>query len=147
MLFDHCSKCQSCCRIDDGFPPLEITLNKAEKKRLGSLCVETSCNYLGENGCTLGHEKPFGCQLYPLSYDPNSQNFFFDAACPLMMEYREQLKQPSSEASRHLSSMKMLISTLQVDDPDFLVKNFSVDVDYFEIQPLLQTQNSKKNKS
>lgn len=136
MLFDHCAKCQSCCHIDAGFPPLEITLSKAEKKKLGRLCIETNCTHLGATGCTLGNEKPFGCQLYPLAYDPDTQAFFFDAACPLMTEYQQQLDDANSEASHHLSSMTAGIEQLSKSDSAFLRRNFRVDSDYFDIRPL-----------
>jgi Fe-S-cluster containining protein len=140
MLFDRCAECQSCCHIDAGFPPLEITLSKAEKKKLGRLCIETACDHLGSSGCTLGHEKPFGCQLYPLAYNPDTQDFFFDAACPLMPEYQQQLGDSTSEASQHLSTMTAAIHKLSTHDKAFLRRNFQVDSDYFDIQPLRPPQ-------
>ena len=54
MLFDHCATCQRCCHVDPGFPPLEVTLTREEKKGLGSVCIENSCEHLGDAGCTLG---------------------------------------------------------------------------------------------
>ena len=147
MLFDYCSQCQSCCRVDEGYPELEITLSQVEQQRLGSLCIQSTCKFLGSRGCTLGDEKPLGCQLYPLSYDPKSKEFFFDAACPLLPTYREQLNTPSSEASHHLSRMTAMIHKLTDDDPAFLHQNFQVDVDYFDIQPLRPIQSKKKTKS
>ena len=140
MLFDLCAECQSCCRIDAGFPPLEITLSKTEKKKLGRLCIETSCSHLEASGCTLGNEKPFGCQLYPLAYNPETQAFFFDAACPLMPEYQQQLQDANSEASHHLSSMTAAIQQLSTNEKAFLRRNFRVDSDYFDIQPLRPPQ-------
>ena len=115
MLFDHCAECQLCCRIDEGFPPLEITLNKSEKQNLGRLCITSTCKHLSAQGCTLEDDKPFGCQLYPLSYNPKTQDFFFDAACPLMTVYRQQLHDPNSEASHHLSRMTAVIQQLSQD--------------------------------
>ena len=144
MLFDHCAECQLCCRVDAGFPPLEITLSKAEKHSMGGLCITTSCEHLGAQGCTLGDDKPFGCQLYPLSYNPKTKNFFFDAACPLMPVYRQQLDDAASEASLHLSRMTTVIEKLAVDEPAYLRKNFQVDSDYFDIQPLRPVQANKK---
>ena len=146
MLFDHCAQCQSCCRIDDGFPALDITLNKTEKKRFGSLCIETSCEHLGSGGCKLGDDKPFGCQLYPLSYDPKAKNFYFDVACPLMPTYRQQLNDPYSEASAHLARMKATIEQLEVDDPQYLEQNFQVDTEYFDIKALTPARTKKKTK-
>jgi len=136
MLFDHCAECQLCCRIDEGFPPLEITLNKSEKQNLGRLCITSTCKHLSAQGCTLEDDKPFGCQLYPLSYNPKTQDFFFDAACPLMTVYRQQLHDPNSEASHHLSRMTAVIQQLSQDEPAYLRRNFRVDSDYFDIQPL-----------
>ena len=34
VLFDHCAECKRCCTIDDGHPPLEVTLTRVEKKKL-----------------------------------------------------------------------------------------------------------------
>jgi len=146
MLFDHCAECQLCCRIDEGFPPLEITLNNAEQQNLGRLCITTTCEHLGAQGCTLGDDKPFGCQLYPLSYNPKTKDFLFDAACPLMPVYRQQLSDPTSEASHHLSGMATVIQQLSSDEPAFLRRNFQVDVDYFDIQPLRPAQPKKRAK-
>jgi Fe-S-cluster containining protein len=147
MLFDHCAECQSCCRIDAGFPPLEITLSKVEKQGMGSLCISTTCEFLGAAGCTLGDDKPFGCQLYPLAYNPKTQDFFFDAACPLMPTYRQQLSDPDSEASQHLSRMTAAVQQLAADEPSYLRRNFRVDSEYFDIQPLLPIQAKKKARS
>jgi Fe-S-cluster containining protein len=146
MLFDHCAECQLCCRIDEGFPPLEITLNNAEKQNLGRLCITTTCEHLGAQGCTLGDDKPFGCQLYPLSYNPKTLDFFFDAACPLMPVYRQQLDDPNSEASHHLSRMASVIQQLSSDEPAYLRRNFRVDADYFDVQPLRPVQSKKRAK-
>ena len=140
MLFDHCAECQSCCRIDAGFPPLEITLSKVEKLGMGSLCISTTCEFLGAAGCTLGDDKPFGCQLYPLAYNPDTQEFFFDAACPLMPEYQQQLDDFNSEASHHLSSMIAGIAQLSKNERAFLRRNFRVDSEYFDIRPLKSKQ-------
>jgi hypothetical protein len=71
-----------------------------------------------------------------LSYNPKSNQFFFDAACPLMPAYQQQLADPTSEASEHLSRMKAAIQAYSLDDPSFLRRNFRVDEDYFDLQPL-----------
>ncbi|MEI6572815.1 MAG: hypothetical protein WCO61_04635 [Alphaproteobacteria bacterium] len=136
MLFDHCAVCRQCCTIEEGYPPLEITLTAREEKRYGSLCVETNCTNLGPQGCTLGDEKPFSCSLYPLSYDPESDRFSFDRDCPLKETYFAQLDDPESDASRHLSEMSGQIEKLKKTDPKFLFTNRSVDVDYFDLQEL-----------
>ena len=136
MLFDHCAVCRQCCTIEEGYPPLEITLTAKEEKRYGSLCVETNCTNLGSDGCVLGDEKPLSCSLYPLSYDPESDRFSFDRECPLMGTYFEQLSDPNSDASRHLSEMTGQIEKLKKTDLKFLFTNRSVDVDYFDLQEL-----------
>lgn len=146
MLFDHCADCQSCCRVDSGFPPLEVMLSKAENKRMGRLCIQTTCEYLGTSGCTLGDDKPFGCQLYPLAYNPKTQEFFFDTACPLMPIYQKQLADPASEASEHLARMTAVIQKLSVHETAFLQRNFELDDDYFEIQPLRAEQPASHNR-
>ena len=144
MLFDHCAECQSCCRVDAGYPPLEVTLSKAEEANLGPLCIEHTCEHLGDAGCTLGGDKPFGCQLYPLAYDPQAQTFFFDAECPLMPVYRKHLKDPNSEASQHLQQVSQVIARLSANEPGFLHQNFQVDTEYFDIRPLRAVKSSKK---
>ena len=136
MLFDHCAVCRQCCTIEEGYPPLEITLTETEEKRFGSLCVETNCTNLGSDGCKLGPEKPLSCSLYPLSYDPESDRFGFDRDCPLMETYFEQLGDPNSDASKHLSEMTGQIEKLKKTDLKFLFTNRSVDVDYFDLQQL-----------
>jgi hypothetical protein len=136
MLFDHCAVCRQCCTIEEGYPPLEITLTAREEKRFGSLCIKTDCTNLGPQGCTLGDEKPFSCSLYPLSYDPESDGFSFDRDCPLKETYFAQLDDPESDASRHLSEMSGQIEKLKKTDPKFLFTNRSVDVDYFDLQEL-----------
>lgn len=136
VLFDHCAVCRSCCHIEAGYPPLEVVLPQAEQKRFGRICIEDQCEHLGPKGCKLGDAKPIGCQLYPLTFDPQSSSFFFDSECPLLPEYQRQLADPSSEASTHLKRMRQAIDTLSVSDPTFLQLNFDADSDYFDIVPL-----------
>ena len=97
MLFDHCAECQRCCTIDDGHLPLEVSLTRVEKKKLGSVCIERSCEHLGDQGCTMGDDKPFACSLYPLSFDPVRRQFLYDTDCPLMPTYVKQLQQPDPD--------------------------------------------------
>ena len=136
MLFDHCAECKRCCTIDDGHPPLEVSLTRSEKKKLGSVCIEKSCEHLGDQGCTMGDDKPFACSLYPLSFDPVRRQFLYDTECPLMPTYVKQLKQPDSEAQAHFSMVQNAIFKLEKKDPSFLRQNFTVDVDYFELKKL-----------
>ncbi|MFZ2738609.1 MAG: hypothetical protein WBI20_13175 [Burkholderiaceae bacterium] len=136
MLFDRCAECRSCCHIDEGYPVLEVTLTAAEKKIYGSLCIQTSCQHLGNSGCTLGDAKPFSCQLYPLSFNPKTSAFLFDTDCPLMPEYQWQLQDENSEASAHLARMSVELRRLTQEDPGFLIKNFKIDLGYFDLQPL-----------
>jgi hypothetical protein len=133
MLFDHCAACQRCCVVDPGNPPLEVSLTATEATRIGSLCIETSCENLGPSGCEMKDDKPFSCRLYPLSFDPKSRRFSYDSECPIMTTYVEQLHDRDSEASRHLLSIESEILKLEKSDPDFLVRNHEVDVDYFDL--------------
>ncbi len=136
MPFDHCAECRRCCYIEQGYPPLEISLTKNERRRFGSLCIETQCTHLGQTGCTLGDDKPFSCKLYPLSYDPDSQKIYYDTDCPLMPEYIRQLKEKNSKASQHLAACKKEFARLEKSDAAFLKGNFEVDSDYFELKRL-----------
>ena len=136
MLFDHCAECRRCCHVDAGYPSLEITLTKNEKQKYQHICIETNCDHLGAAGCTLADEKPFSCKLYPLVYDPEEREFFFDVECPLMPEYTKQLSDKNSEASHHLSALGQEIILLEKLDRKFLEMNFEIDTDYFELQAL-----------
>ena len=136
MLFDHCADCRRCCHVEAGFPSLEVTLTRNEKKSLGSVCIQGNCQHLGAQGCSLGDSKPFGCTLYPLSYDPDSKKIYYDTDCPLMPEYIRQLRDEHSEASSHLASCKQEIARLEKSDSAFLKGNFDVDMDYFELKRL-----------
>ena len=146
MLFDHCAACQRCCVVDPGNPPLEVTLTSAEASRIGSVCIETSCENLGPTGCSMKQEKPFSCRLYPLSFDPGSRHFFYDSECPIMDVYVEQLHDETSEASRHLQSIKSEILMLEKADPEFLARNHEVDVDYFDLLELPIKSSLQGNK-
>lgn len=136
MLFDHCSVCKRCCVVDPGYPPLEVSLTNAEAKNLNSICIETACPHLGPEGCTLGPAKPLSCALYPLSYNPRKKVFSIDQECPISSEYGEQLSDPSSAASAHLSEMKDRIRQLDKGDQKFLKDNHRVDVSYFDLKKL-----------
>jgi Fe-S-cluster containining protein len=147
MLFDHCAQCQRCCHVDPGFPALEITLTKQEKKGLRSVCIEGNCEYLGDAGCNLGEAKPLSCKLYPLAYNPQSKNYYFDTDCPLMPAYQAQLADPASEASTHLNHMEQAIQALSKTDPAFLRANYKVDSYYFDLEPLQLAGNAKKGRA
>jgi Fe-S-cluster containining protein len=147
MLFDHCATCQRCCHVDPGFPPLEVTLTREEKKGLGSVCIENSCEHLGDAGCTLGDAKPLSCKLYPLAFNPKTKAFFFDIDCPLMPMYESQLQDPDSEASNHLRQMSEAVKGLSKSDPQFLTANYRVDSYYFDLAPLLHNGASKKTQA
>ena len=144
MLFDHCAQCQRCCNIDPGYPSLEVTLTANERKVHGSICIETRCELLGDQGCTLGSEKPLSCEIYPLAYDPRARTFFYDQDCPLMPEYQLQLAQPGSEARAHLSRITEAVQLHEKSDPKFLRSNFAVDSDYFDLQPLVTFSATKE---
>ena len=136
MLFDLCAQCRRCCVVDPGEPPLEVSLTRAETKRLGGICIETGCTHLGPQGCTMGERKPFSCSLYPLSYNPHERRFYFDSECPLLSTYVEQLRDERSEASSHLAGITREILRLEQGDPGFLLKNHEVDIDYFDLVAL-----------
>ncbi len=146
MLFDHCAECQRCCNVESGYPPLEITLTQREEKKLGSICIQIKCDHLGSNGCMLGDDKPFGCTLYPLSYNPQKQNFYFDADCPLMDVYIQGLADSQSEASAHLAKVSAGVAKLELSDPVFLQQNFEVDKSYFDLKKITPYKNKTKLK-
>jgi Fe-S-cluster containining protein len=136
MPFDYCSECKRCCNVDAGYEPLEITLTAKETKAFHSICIQTSCEYLGNKGCTLGDKKPYSCKMYPLVYNPSSQELLYDTDCPIMPKYIAQLRSKDSEASNHLLSIQNSIALLTKVDIDFLDRNFAVDQEYFEIKKL-----------
>ncbi len=147
MLFEYCAECRRCCNVDEGHPALDVTLTKIEQKKFGSICIERNCSHLGDEGCTLGHEKPFSCSLYPLSFDPASRLFSYDSECPLMPTYIAQLPDASSEASQHLKTITQKILKFETSDPNFLKENHAIDIDYFELIALphsaLPTRSAK----
>ena len=143
MPFHHCAECQRCCNVDPAYPPLEITLTAKEQNSMGDLCLHGDCEYLGPNGCVSGEAKPFSCKLYPLAYNPKSKIFYYDVECPLMTEYIQQLNQPDSVASKHLSAMRSEIDMLAKSDQLFLQRNYRVDSEYFELKRL-PNQAAKK---
>jgi hypothetical protein len=136
MPFERCAECRLCCHVEAGYPPLDVTLTAKEKKKFGTLCIETNCEHLGDAGCVLGDDKPFSCKLYPLSYNPSNKRFYFDKDCPLMPEYISQLSTPNTVASNHLSQVQSEIKILESKDPGFLQSNHEVDVDYFSLETL-----------
>ena len=144
MLFDHCAKCMRCCHVEEGFPPLEVTLTAKERGSLGSVCIQTQCEHLGDTGCTLGHAKPLSCKLYPLAFDPKTEVFYFDSDCPLMPQYQLELQHPGSDASSHFAAMNAELHALKKSDRKFLNANYQVDSDYFDLHPL-QTKTMLKD--
>jgi Fe-S-cluster containining protein len=144
MLFDHCAQCRRCCHVDAGFPPLEVTLTAKERGSLGSVCIQTQCEHLGDAGCTLGDTKPLSCKLYPLAFDPKTEVFFYDSDCPLMPQYQLELQQPGSDASTHFAAMNTELQALKNSDRKFLTSNYRVDSDYFDLRPL-QTKTMLKD--
>ena len=113
---------------------------------MGDLCLHGDCEYLGPNGCVSGEAKPFSCKLYPLAYNPKSKIFYYDVECPLMTEYIQQLKQPDSVASKHLSAMRSEIDMLAKSDQSFLQRNYGVDSEYFELKRLPNQAAKKETK-
>jgi hypothetical protein len=143
LLFDHCAECQSCCHVEEGYGTLEITLTQQESKRFRHLCIEDQCEYLGAKGCTLGDQKPLSCKLYPLSFDPDTKKYSFDSDCPLLPEYKRQLKDPQSDASQHMREMnEQQLDRSLVDEP-FLRRNREIDVDFFDLVPVPKPRHLK----
>ena len=145
MPFDHCAICRRCCFVEAGYPALEITLTKKEKKDLGSVCIESDCIHLGLVGCTLGDSRPFSCKLYPLAYNPTRREIYYDTECPVMPEYIRQLEDSASEASKHLAGCKSELIKLEKTDSRFLKNNFEIDSDYFDLKRLPSQPFSKDN--
>jgi len=77
---------------------LVVNLTSSERRSMQPICIETRCGHLGDQGCTLGKTKPFGCDLYPLAYDPDARQFHFDGECPLLETYTRQLADAGSDA-------------------------------------------------
>jgi hypothetical protein len=73
-----------------------------------------------------------------LSFDHKANAYYFDTDCPLLPEYQRQLKSPDSEASKHLKEMDHLLQQLIHTDEDFLKRNREVDLDFFELTPLIK---------
>ena len=99
----------------------------------------------------MGEDKPFGCTLYPLSYNPNNKSFYFDTDCPLMDDYMEGLSDKDSDAHKHLIKVNDIIIQLEKTDPAFLQVNHAVDVSYFDLKRITAVhftpkQNKKKSK-
>jgi hypothetical protein len=91
----------------------------------------------------LGDQKPLSCKLYPLSFDPESKKYDFDAACPLLPEYKRQLKDPRSDASKHMREMNRLLLDSAVVDAHFLQRNREIDLDFFDLVPVPKPQHLK----
>lgn len=111
-------------------------MTAAETRAMGSICIETRCRNLTNSGCKLGKSKPLSCDLYPLSYDPDERQFLFDKECPLLDTYVSQLTDQHSDASRHLARMTTAIRELERSDQAFLARNYAIDSDYFDLQPI-----------
>ncbi|MFM7697929.1 MAG: hypothetical protein ACKO69_03590 [Limnohabitans sp.] len=125
-------------------------MTATEQEKLGSLCIQTRCDHLGPTGCRMGDHKPFGCNLYPLSYNPNNKSFYFDTDCPLMDDYLHGLSDVGSDASIHLQKARQEIVQLEKIDPAFLQLNHQVDVAYFDLKRITAVhfspkQNKKKS--
>jgi hypothetical protein len=95
----------------------------------------------------MGEDKPFGCKLYPLSYNPKNKSFYFDADCPLMDPYIDSLQDAGSDASLHLRSAQQVILQLEKKDPAFLKNNHAVDKMYFDLKKIHSTANSNNKKT
>ncbi|MFM7385310.1 MAG: YkgJ family cysteine cluster protein [Betaproteobacteria bacterium] len=136
MPFEHCKVCRKCCHIDEGYPALEIPLLASEKRRWTRLVIESQCTFLGQEGCSLGDNKPFACAQYPLSFDPKQDRYYFDADCPLYEQYQRDLAIDGSDAQNHFLRVKERISNLKKQNSRFLQRNFKLDQAYFDLLDL-----------
>lgn len=91
----------------------------------------------------MGDQKPLSCKLYPLSFDPEDNAYYFDAACPLLPEYKRQLNDPFSDATKHMHEMNRLLLDSSVADKSFLKRNREIDLDFFELVPVQQPLHLK----
>ena len=133
-MFDRCASCQRCCHIDPGYGPLEVTLTQSEQHRLGSVCIETQCPHLSQDGCALGGTKPFACSMYPLSYDPHHRRYSLDVECPLTPGYLEDFADPETAAGKHLRQTMQVIQQLERTESSFLLENHAIDSKFFDLQ-------------
>lgn len=118
---EQCAKCRICCGFveDDKW---EIPLLAGEKERAAAeklaptepvpgthSCVFRMdfqgsklvyCPALGENGCTLGEERPFDCKIWPFRVNDLNGTWVvtLSPVCP------EVVKLPLSEISRFVNS-------------------------------------------
>ncbi|MFZ9465733.1 MAG: YkgJ family cysteine cluster protein [Burkholderiaceae bacterium] len=136
MPFEHCKVCRKCCHIDEGYPALEIPLLAPEKKQWTRLVIESQCTFLGHEGCSLGDNKPFACEQYPLSFDPKQERYYFDAECPLYEQYQRDLAIDGSDAQIHFLRVRERISNLKKQNNRFLQRNFKLDQAYFDLLDL-----------
>jgi hypothetical protein len=58
-------------------------------------------------------------------------------------EYKRQLKDPLSDATKHMREMNLLLLDSSVADPSFLKRNREIDLDFFELVPLQQPPHLK----
>lgn len=135
-LFEYCAVCRKCCHVEEGYPPLRIPLLPAERISIRSLEIKKNCRFLSNTGCVKGAEKPFACSQYPLSFDPETNRFFFDSDCPLFEVYRSQLSTPDSPARSHFLLVLSRLQELKKTNPGYLKRNFALDADYFDLLPL-----------
>ena len=124
-FFERCKACKACCKTSDRFVHIHVCGH--EKQLIEQLNTAGSdikdiivpfaanCRFLSVDGCTLGDIKPFQCRLYPLLFLGDG-TLGVDPACTFSGEYISELKDPSSDASRHFDAMKGEASHLGEDE-------------------------------
>lgn len=94
--------CRACC-FDTRMPllPDDVTrLQEATGRAPDSFSVPDAdggrrlrneagqCTFLGPDGCTVYDDRPVGCRIYPLVYDPDRGMGVLDLDCPYRAGFR-----------------------------------------------------------
>ena len=110
-------QCTKCC-VKTEMPLTKDDINRIEnlgfeKKRF--IEHETSiprlrnksgkCIFLRKWGCLIYENRPYGCRLYPLIYNPYEKKFEMDSICPYNSEFKI--------SDTDIESEKKLIETLK----------------------------------
>ena len=93
MTNDICKKCGACCNWKEG---PTVSLNEINKlpnpkyERIGEglfrlTNTNSKCQYLDEDGCTLGELKPLACKIFP--FHPIKQGWTVKTYCPYWNEF------------------------------------------------------------
>ncbi len=70
-----------------GHPPDAFShVDEDGTRRLSN--VDGHCFFLGATGCTVYADRPAGCRLYPLVWDPDARHAVLDPECPYTKGFR-----------------------------------------------------------